>query len=136
MGPAWAPLAQEMTVDDEHPLSPAEAEAVAAVIAADRRRTTDRIDALEREHAAIVASTEGSPPDDEHDPEGATIGFERAQVGALLAHARAHLSDLERARHALESGTYGTCARCGGAIPLERLLARPTATTCAACPAG
>ena len=49
------------------------------------------------------SSTTWSPPrqssnaDDEHDPEGATIAFERQQVVALLEQARRRLADVEAA---------------------------------------
>ncbi|WP_211210939.1 TraR/DksA C4-type zinc finger protein [Sporichthya polymorpha] len=33
----------------------------------------------------------------------------------------------------MAAGTYGTCERCGQAIPPARLTARPTARTCVAC---
>jgi len=33
----------------------------------------------------------------------------------------------------LESGTYGTCARCGEPIPYGRLLVMPEATHCLSC---
>lgn len=33
----------------------------------------------------------------------------------------------------IENGTYGTCAKCGNPIGLERLKARPIATRCISC---
>ena len=42
---------------------------------------------LQQEFASIVSASEASNADDEHDPEGATIGFERAQVAALIEQA-------------------------------------------------
>jgi DnaK suppressor protein len=58
----------------------------------------------------------------------------------LDAVAAAHRGTVERileevgaARHRLIAGLYGTCARCAGEIPSERLELRPWATTCAAC---
>ena len=77
-----------------------------------------------------------APPDDEHDPEGATIGFERAQVASLLEVARSRLVELDRARERLADGTYGTCRHCGGPIEIERLTAHPTAPSCVACAGG
>lgn len=88
---------------------------------------------LELEHARIVAASESSNADDEHDPEGATIAFERQQVRALLNQARRTRDDLESALRRLDEGGYGTCERCGGPIGTERLQARPTAPTCIAC---
>jgi len=114
-------------------LSVSQLEAVSARIAVERESTAARMAALTREFDAIVESSAIAPPDDEHDPEGATIAFERAQVAALLAHAQRHLVDLEFAMRRLPQGTYGVCEHCGRQIVLERLLARPTARTCVAC---
>lgn len=40
---------------------------------------------------------------------------------------------IEAAMRARETGSYGTCQRCGGQIPPERLAARPEATLCVDC---
>lgn len=103
---------------------------------AERRATLGRIASLGADFDAIVASSASVSTDDEHDPEGATIAFERAQVAALLDQARDHLRALDRARDRLAAGSYGTCERCGGAIGDDRLAARPTATTCISCAQG
>ena len=100
---------------------------------ADIDRVAARVGALEREYAAIVAASETANLDDEHDPEGATVGFERAQVGALLRQAREHVAELDAARQRLESGDYGTCRMCGKPIDEQRLAARPGADTCVDC---
>ena len=106
---------------------------LAQALAAQRARTLERINGLTRDFAVIVEAVDLSPPDDEHDPEGATVGFERAQISALLDSARATLDQLDEAAARLQSGTYGICERCQTPIPVERLLARPTATTCVTC---
>ncbi|MCW2601598.1 MAG: dksA [Frankiales bacterium] len=95
-----------------------------------------RVAALTAQHAEILASSEGSNADDEHDPEGATIAFERQQVLALLAQARASLTEVDAALSRACSGDYGKCASCGGEIGAERLEARPSATLCIACARG
>lgn len=74
-----------------------------------------------------------SPPDDEHDPEGATVGFERALVIDLLARAEADVAALDTALERLAAGTYGGCEVCGDPIPPERLAAHPTTIHCVAC---
>jgi DnaK suppressor protein len=81
----------------------------------------------------VMAASEASNADDEHDPEGATIGFERAQLSALLDAARRRLADVERALEQVEAGGYGRCEGCGRPIGDERLAARPSARTCIAC---
>jgi DnaK suppressor protein len=92
-----------------------------------------RIAGLEAEHARVVAAADTSNVDDEHDPEGATIAFERQQLAALLDQARRTREDLEHALVRLGEGSYGVCERCGGPIAPERLEARPNARTCIAC---
>jgi DnaK suppressor protein len=106
---------------------------VAAALRVERERTRARVAALSRDVARIVEDATLTPPDDEHDPDGATVGFERAQASHLLADARAHLAELDAAEVRLASGTAPTCESCGGTIPLKRLLARPTARRCVAC---
>jgi RNA polymerase-binding transcription factor DksA len=88
---------------------------------------------LERQLAEVVAASRDSNADDEHDPEGATIAFERQQVVALLTAARTAREDLLRAIERVRDGTYGRCDRCGGPVGAARLQARPTARTCIAC---
>jgi len=80
-----------------------------------------------------MMAAESSNSDDEHDPEGATIAFERQQVAALLHQARGTREDLERALAQLDAGTYGRCDQCGDAIAAERLAARPSARICISC---
>ena len=95
----------------------------------------EQIRALERQHAQIVAAAQGANGDDEHDPEGATIGFERQQVAALLAQAVQTRAQISLGLERLEGGRYGTCEVCLGPIAVERLEARPTANTCIRCAA-
>jgi RNA polymerase-binding transcription factor DksA len=114
------------------------ADAAAAIrdaLDAERRDTLDRITALSREFNGIVESSAGVATDDEHDPEGATIAFERAQLAALIDQARGHLGELDDALDRLREGSYGRCERCGRPIAAGRLAARPAARTCIACAA-
>lgn len=80
-----------------------------------------------------MAAAQSSNGDDEHDPEGATIAYEREQVTALLHQARRTRAELEDALARLDQGTYGVCETCGEPIPAGRLEARPGARTCLAC---
>jgi RNA polymerase-binding transcription factor DksA len=104
-------------------------------LAAERLRTLEHIAALDRDRTGLIESSTGAGVDDEHDPEGATIAFERAQLEALLDQSRQHLSELDRSVRQLEEGTYGRCEVCGDPIAPERLAARPTASTCITCAA-
>jgi DnaK suppressor protein len=83
-----------------------------------------------------VEASRDSNADDEHDPEGATIAFERSQLSALLRQAREHLDEVEAAQRRLRDGSYGRCEVCGAAIAAARLAARPVASTCVGCAAG
>lgn len=83
--------------------------------------------------ADVVAASEGSNADDEHDPEGATIGFERAQLSALLDAAHRREAEVRAALALVADGGYGTCASCGGPIGEERLAARPATRLCVRC---
>ena len=111
-----------------HVIPRARLEAALAENAAQRRD-------LARQHDEIVAASRDSNADDEHDPEGATIAFERQQVVALMEQLERTRVDLERALALDDDAAYGTCERCGGAIAPARLEARPTARTCIDCAA-
>jgi RNA polymerase-binding transcription factor DksA len=100
---------------------------------AERARVRGRLAALTGDYDAVVAASLDTNADDEHDPEGATIAFERSQIGALVAQAREHLAEVDRAVARLDDASYGTCERCGDPIPAGRLEARPTARRCMAC---
>jgi RNA polymerase-binding transcription factor DksA len=88
---------------------------------------------LDRDLHALFEASRASNADDEHDPEGSTIAYERAQLTAVLDATRRRLADLDEALARLASGDYGVCERCGRPIPAERLAVRPFARTCVAC---
>jgi DnaK suppressor protein len=104
-------------------------------LAEDRARTLDRLAGLNRELTGIVEATQAANTDDEHDPEGATIAFEREHVAALASQARQHLDQIDTALRRLDDGAYGICVTCGNGIGAERLAARPAAVTCISCAA-
>ncbi|MGA8847547.1 MAG: TraR/DksA C4-type zinc finger protein [Nocardioides sp.] len=107
----------------------------AELLAAERGRTLTRLAALTADYAEVVAASRDTNADDEHDPEGATIAFERSQVGALVTAARTHLFEIDAAQRRLALGTYGDCEGCGRHISAERLEVRPTARRCVTCAA-
>jgi RNA polymerase-binding transcription factor DksA len=88
---------------------------------------------LAQDLQALFAASRDSNADDEHDPEGATIGFERAQLTALLAAARERIAEVDDALRRVDAAAYGICERCGQPIAEERLAARPFARFCMAC---
>lgn len=112
-----------------HP-TPAE---VRNALEAERTITLARIGAMSAEFEEIVAGSVDSNADDEHDPEGSTIAFERAKTAALLQEARANLEELDLAGRRLDAGDYWTCVRCGRPIAAARLVARPATRTCISC---
>ena len=98
-----------------------------------RNQTERRLAALVRDHDGVVAASLDTNADDEHDPEGATIAFERSQVGALVRQARERLAEVAAAEQRLVDGTYGGCQVCDRPIAADRLEARPEARTCIEC---
>jgi RNA polymerase-binding transcription factor DksA len=81
----------------------------------------------------MVAASRDSNADDEHDPEGATIAFERAQLASVLRLATDDLAEVDAALGRVSAGRYGRCERSGRPIAPARLDARPTARLCMTC---
>ena len=100
-----------------------------------RAAAQERLTALQDLHGQVVDASRDSNADDEHDPEGATIAFERAQVDSLTQDTVTRLAAIDAALARLAAGTYGTCVVCGRPIPTGRLEALPAATTCVSCAA-
>jgi RNA polymerase-binding transcription factor DksA len=108
----------------------------ARVALARQRATVEaQVRSLRAELDELMASAALVSTDDEHDPDGATSGFERARVTALLDAAQRHLDSLDRAEQRLTVGSYGSCVRCGADIGAERLAALPDVDTCISCAA-
>ncbi len=78
----------------------------------------------------IVEAARDANSDDEHDPEGATLAWERQQAGAMVARAAAERAELLAALERVAAGSYGRCEVCGQAIPAARLEVRPATTRC------
>ena len=91
--------------------------------------------AMEADLRAVVESSAGSNADDEHDPEGATIAFERSRLATLIAGSRTRLAEITIALDRVGTGEHGRCAVCGQGIGAERLEARPFALLCLDCAA-
>ena len=103
------------------------------LLLAERARAGQRVAALEREFAGLAEAASSAGTDDEHDPEGATLAFERQHAAALLEAAREQVTAINAALERLELGKYGVCDRCGRPIGEDRLAARPAARTCIDC---
>ena len=100
---------------------------------AERDRLAQQVETLTADFDAIVESSELVSTDDEHDPDGSTVAFERQMVAGLLREAKAQLEELDVALARVEAGTYGRCESCGQPIPTERLEALPGTATCITC---
>jgi DnaK suppressor protein len=107
--------------------------AIRDVLNVERATTVARIQAIQADLDAIVAASANANTDDEHDPEGSTIAYERAQVVALLAGAQSKLGDIDCALARLSVGGYSVCERCQSQISAERLAALPAGRTCFDC---
>ena len=102
---------------------------------AEHTQAHQRLADLTHDFDALVAAARDTNADDEHDPEGATIAFERSQIEALVRQAEHHLEEIDAAANRLDTGTYGTCEVCGTPVGKERLEARPAAGVCILCAA-
>ena len=100
---------------------------------AEQARARERVAALEREFAGLAEAASSAGTDDEHDPEGATLAFERQHAAALLEAAREQVTAIDAALERLAEGRYGSCDQCGRPIGEDRLAARPAARTCIEC---
>lgn len=98
-----------------------------------RTTTRERAASLSSGFDAIVEAASDVATDDEHDPEGHTIAWDRQQIAALLDDAEIALADIEAAERRLRDGLYGTCTTCGLEITRERLDALPATPTCVDC---
>lgn len=88
---------------------------------------------LRAEMATALISQRGIGTDEAEDPEGPSIGFERAQAEAMLQLATQRRRDIEAALARLDAGTYGTCLECDSPIVPGRLEALPAAAFCVEC---
>ncbi|MEO7398923.1 MAG: TraR/DksA C4-type zinc finger protein [Ilumatobacteraceae bacterium] len=121
------------TAPDTSALSAPDLDALRTSLVDQRSAAEVQIAELARAFEDIVEAVELTNNDDEHDPEGTTIAFERAQVAALLSQARADLEAVDLALQRMEDRKYGRCDVCGDAIGRERLSAIPSAAKCISC---
>jgi hypothetical protein len=72
-------------------------DAVMARLQDERERAAALLASLSRDFTGMVEASADSNADDEHDPEGSTIAFERSQVSTLIEQARARLDEIDAA---------------------------------------
>ena len=104
-----------------------------ALLEGDRERTGRLIDTVTDEMDAFVSARRDTATDDEHDPEGPTLAFERSQSSAILGQSQQHLIEIDAALLRIDDGRYGLCTSCGNEIALGRLQVRPQAALCIRC---
>lgn len=102
----------------------------------DPRARLDQLEAELREalKARDLAADGDERSDGHHHPaEAATDAEYREKQLRDTLKMREQLEEIQRARAALDAGTYGVCIDCGGEIPPGRLKALPDAKRCVPC---
>jgi len=98
--------------------------------------------ALEEKRARLEADLAriSAPPDEQGGisfgkrvGEGTSLAVDRLMQVEAYDQLQAMLADVRRAQNKLEEDTYGTCDRCGNAIPPERLEILPWSVLCVRC---
>lgn len=106
---------------------------VRELLRSEESETRRLIASLSSDIKDLAAAREGDNSDDEHDPEGSTLAFERSQAETLLRQSQERLTSIAEAEQRLDDGTFGICTNCVNPIPEVRLEIRPYAPTCVAC---
>lgn len=115
------------------PLTSRQRTSLKALLESDRERTRILIDTVSGDLDAFVSARRDTATDDENDPEGPTLAFERSQSSAILNQSRQHVDEIDAALIRMDDGAYGLCTTCGQGIALGRLQVRPQAALCIAC---
>lgn len=107
------------------------------LLLSERESYVQQADSLRAEAELLAEDMEpGDIQFDEESGEGDTLNVERERDLAMSAQARAAVDEIDRALAKITAGKYGTCERCGTAIPKVRLKAVPYAALCVACKSG
>jgi DnaK suppressor protein len=102
-------------------------------IRAEQRRLQSLVESLTANFDDLTEAADASPPDDEHDPEGHTIAFERSQLSGRRSEYLHAIAELAADEVRLDDAQSSLCNVCGAPIPHERRMAVPTATQCVEC---
>ena len=104
-----------------------------------RRRLEAELAELRAQRADLEESTEASLADatgevgfDEEFADAGSFTFERERDLSLVDNAKDLIDKVEHALARIDSGSFGRCEACGGAVDAERLDALPYATLCLA----
>jgi RNA polymerase-binding transcription factor DksA len=128
-----SPTGQNPTRQDPRRPTARQLASLRSQLEGDRTRTGILIDTATEEMGAFVSARRDTSTDDEHDPEGPTLAFERSQASAILAQSQQHLTEIDAALVRMDEGRYGLCTSCGAGIALGRLQVRPQAALCISC---
>jgi len=108
-------------------------EAVKRRLLDERERLAHELEGLDRDLSESLEESSEESPYDQHLAETATATLEREIDLTMFENTRAALTQVDRALHKLENGSYGRCDVCGGLIGEGRLATSPSATLCVEC---
>lgn len=108
-------------------------EALKKTLLAERERLGREIAELDADLSESLEDSSEESPYDQHMAETAAVTLDREIDLTLEENARAAISQIDRALHKLENGSYGKCDKCAQPIGQERLKVAPFATLCIEC---
>lgn len=88
---------------------------------------------IERDSAVNLSETSGENNYRDHMADQGTATFGKELDMSIEDNVRGIHDEVLAALARIESGSYGTCTRCGNEIPVERLQALPAAGLCITC---
>jgi len=83
-----------------------------------------------RRQLAALGADDGGMAFDENFADSGQVAAEQGESRVIAASLRDQLSDVERALHKIDYGTYGKCEVCGDDIAEARLEAMPATRFC------
>ena len=108
-------------------------DALRAQLESERDRLQAIVAEMERIERETLSEASGENNYRDHMADQGSATFERELDMTLEENARENLLEVQQALDRIAAGSYGTCARCGKEIPVERLEAYPTASLCIVC---
>ena len=114
-------------------MSTIDADAFRSLLTAERGRLEDALEFLDSENPGTMQDELGDLggwSGTNHIADTASVTFARELDEGLEEGAQQTIDQIDRALARLDTGSYGTCERCGKPIGEERLRARPWATLC------
>jgi RNA polymerase-binding transcription factor len=108
-------------------------DALRAQLESERDRLQAIVAEMERLERETLSEASGENNYRDHMADQGSATFERELDMTLEENARENLLEVQQALERIDAGSYGTCARCGSDIPVERLEAYPTASLCIVC---